>query len=654
MTRIQPLGTSSKPNSEQKLQEKAPGKNSDQNASPAETPRKTIQSRSRVLSFFTSIKFILVFIIFLLILSCTVVFDSIWITAFSSEVGTLSEKVRKSEFDVIISYTETSIKNVVLATESTKSQLDSNFDFTNQTLIMDRTFRLQKVIKSHIDFLNMLSIGDASGNMYGITVEETSVMYTAVNQGQNQSYWNCIDPEHNDVCIHQTKPDKVVNSTDYTLLSQTATRNPGKTIFSPSFVASTNSNQLNIACTSSISSYGKINDFVTIVMNLEVLSEFLYKQTVNITGTVVFVFETQSKNMIASGFLEDVFTERDSTRKTFSTHGGGVTKFGDQIALQFNNDFQNLACNTNVTVIIDDTYVSVRRMCIDEGIDWILVYSVPKWNYIGNMIFAIVCAIVGSVVVVIFGLTMTTVFSIMVVKPFQNLIDSFELVSNMELDNFRLSRSLLSEVKSLQVHFIGMVERIRLYRKFIPGHLLSKLDNNNSEDGEVEKVEETPLQEKHKDSSSFSNSNTNSHSGILSRKLLKQQSSVVNMFSLYLEKKRVTAVSAFLDGVNILFNNANPKECLSILTDVFDVINYVAKISNGQVGKFENETVTILFNASGDQHKHEMKGLQCCHTLLKKLITLQENKLSQHIVYENNPTLNLDFRIVATAQECMW
>ncbi|EFC49191.1 predicted protein [Naegleria gruberi] len=230
------------------------------------TPRKIIESKSKVLNFLTSIKFTLTLIIFLVILSCTIVFDSIWMSVFAGEVSKLSENVRKSEFNLIISNTERSIKKVVLASELAKSQLYSGFDFSNETQSMSHTFRMHKAIKSHLNDLHMLLVGDSNGNMYGIELEETSVMFTIVNQEKDQSYWNCTDPDKNDECIHGDFPERVEPYSDYTFIPQIASNNQGRTLFSPPFIDS-HSNQLSIACTSilAIPPSSKTINFVTML-----------------------------------------------------------------------------------------------------------------------------------------------------------------------------------------------------------------------------------------------------------------------------------------------------------------------------------------------------------------------------------------------------
>src|SRR3989338_9264146 len=170
--------------------------------------------------------------------------------------------------------------------------------------------------------------------------------------------------------------------------------------------------------------------------------------------------------------------------------------------------YDTIPCNTYRIIVADGMKISVYRYCNNYNVDWLVIFSVSEWNYIGNMIIAIICAIIGSLMVIGIGGIFGVISATVIVKPFKNLIEQFENVSSMDLD-IQMKTSSLREVSLLQGHFIVMVERMKQYRAFIPSHLLSRLEGASSN------VKESVQKERGEDKleTSFDNLSNDIHQG---------------------------------------------------------------------------------------------------------------------------------------------
>ncbi|KAF0984795.1 hypothetical protein FDP41_000694 [Naegleria fowleri] len=196
---------------------------------------------------------------------------------------------------------------------------------------------------------------------------------------------------------------------------------------------------------------------------------------------------------------------------------------------------------------------------------------------------------------------------------------------------------MISTIRELQKQFLDMTNMIKLYRAFIPVHLLQQLDKKNLEEEQKPKEQtisshRTENNKKQQPiaanvSSKCSSSDLSSVS-LASRSThntsLQKNSRNLNMFSLYLEKKNVTLLHMVLDGFSaILSKLEHPNECLHMLSDVFDQVNTTSKIAGGLLGNFENDSFTISFNSSIQNVNHQEKGTLSSKQLLERIMVLK-------------------------------
>lgn len=355
-------------------------------------------------------------------------------------------------------------------------------------------------------------------------------------------------------------------------------------------------------------------------------------------------------------------------RKTIFTVDDEKTQ---QVAMSIytalNNNFENLNCNVNVTIESDLDYISVQRLCTDTNIDWIIVLAVPKWNYLGSFMIGIIFSIISVTVIISLAILISIIISRKIVKPFHDLIEQFDSISEMDLDRVNFTESTFSEVKKLQHHFEDMKNTIRIYRAFLPPHLLSQLDQGEETastmsppslpgdrmlnymkptSSATSEQSEQPLENEKKIAKSYTYTN--------------KLKCTDHLFQLFLEKKHVTIMQLLFVGFSDLLKHiSDPNDCLQMLTDVFEQVTMVSRIHGGLIGSFENNSITMSFNATNHQPRHQEKGALAARLILDKLKCVKEKKWYSefHTMFKDDKIKlfvdSLKMHVAVLHQECI-
>ncbi|KAG2389461.1 hypothetical protein C9374_014021 [Naegleria lovaniensis] len=231
-----------------------------------------------------------------------------------------------------------------------------------------------------------------------------------------------------------------------------------------------------------------------------------------------------------------------------------------------------------------------------------------------------------------------------------------------------LHPSHFSEVQLLQQQFLSMVKRMKLYKSFIPAHLLSEIDEQ--QDLNTQSPNQQPYKVSGVNGDSNSSSMSHSQSSVESSskrsssmnepKSMHQNSSKkkyskdVNKFALYLESKKVTLIHVLLEGLNDLLHSLAPQETVSLLSDVFEQVNSMCRSHGAVQIALENDSLTISLNATHKQQNHEVKGAQLCRSLNEKLLSLKFMRWKSNEALKKRPHLIdvLNFRFAMLSHEC--
>ncbi|KAG2386768.1 hypothetical protein C9374_002512 [Naegleria lovaniensis] len=618
----------------------------------------------------SSIKCMLILLVTTAIVAAVAFLTSIWISCFSSSVSTMSQDLMSQHFYKIITFTDETFKQVIMTSESAKNTMWFDLNYNNTDYINRTTF---KIFKSAYQFLSTLMIdayiGDPKGGNKGIMMMNGIPSILLVNE--SGQYWTyCDNFQMHEQCLTKSStPDVTLPPFDMSGLLEIAQNHANRPRFTmsytdPTLPTITFLSLVNSKPAQAPIAYGKpaFEWYFGFDITVTTISEYFKQITDDIGGSMAFAIETSTDYIVASSFPTIAVTIWDANgnqkRKTALDFDIPlVNDIGKFVYSELSQNLSSIPCNSFLLKQYQDRYVNIHRMCNDANIDWIFIFSVPKWNYIQTMIIAIVAASVSSIFIIGVGIVLGVFASLRIVKPFQNLIYLFESVSNMDLDtvsNDDTNLSHLKEVYILQQHFHTMVRKIRKYRCFIPPHLLAQLDSLQDEEGN-----ETGKKDPTGDGSapsrpSMSQDAPSSRGSQCSRRAssMKQQVSK-SLFRLGLEKKPLTIACIHFGGLDSCMEVLNDSELVPIMSDFFDIIQKIARMSGGQLGNFENNEMTISWNSTSDIPYHEEKGLASTKQIMEKLTQLTSTKWKNKESLVKKDLLNVvNFKAAIVSQIC--
>ncbi|EFC37624.1 predicted protein [Naegleria gruberi] len=606
-------------------------------------------------SFFTSIKFCLILAKFMVVLLSVSTLSIIWISSFAPTVSELSSKVRDSEINVIIKNTVNTLSEIAHVGKIMRQQVLSYgygiSDYSKVEVSMYGNYKTSQELYGGVTIASY--IGDPYNNCFG-TMTWTSTASGAatfnITPTDFQIFY-CASMSDNERCIRDSTPNEVLGFYDMKILIESCNNYPNDVVFTPSFADPilpqyTWVSMLSCVPRTTPDAYGnKFSLYYGMDLTITSISDFLKNKTRSIYGARGFFIETKSSYLIAVD--SDIPTSKslsDGTIQRFTIYtidDKEVVMFSQTI-LSSIGSLTTLTCNS-LNIISDSShYILSYRLCTDTHIDWVLVYVVPQWNYISSTIIAVIIAMIGSILIICIGIIVATFVSLKIVKPFY--------------------KSGFSEVKQLQKQFIFMVNRIKLYKSFIPSHLLSEIENNSAEnlpmmvrDDKTASLAEESTQVGEEQSSITGSRFSHDDSHRQSFKKIKRRMENINRFALYLETKSVTLLMTKLRGLNEWVEHLLPSETVILLTDVFDIMNGISRLARGaHLSLFENDSIMLSFNAVGqEESNHQEKALNASRMLVEKLSNVKSTKWRNHQLLSKRPKLAdaLKFNFAITTQE---
>ncbi|KAF0976247.1 hypothetical protein FDP41_004922 [Naegleria fowleri] len=235
---------------------------------------------------------------------------------------------------------------------------------------------------------------------------------------------------------------------------------------------------------------------------------------------------------------------------------------------------------------------------------------------------------------------------------------SWEMIGAFVVIGFSLacSHSIMKSWQKLS----DLVRQQELYKSFIPSHVLLQIEannNNNNNNDEEDMVEEHRVSQSKEEVKSRASNNTESHTVRSSTdgKHQKYKQDLAARFELYLDRKRVSMLQLKFKGLDEILDFISPNEIVEILKDVFEKVQHATKASHGVLELWKDDSVTIVFNASKDQHRHEQRAIKTCMELNFRLRDLQKSKWlsnvkTQFLILASS---HLEFRFAIHSQECL-
>ncbi|KAG2383116.1 hypothetical protein C9374_004453 [Naegleria lovaniensis] len=618
-----------------------------------------------------SIKFFVIVLITLLVVASAFVISTTWLGAFIPAISDFSFDVRQGENDKLVMNIRQTMTEAVIVLETAKGQYRKE-DLINPASI---ELSLYRFFQSETNYHGGLPLAVLLGNhTMSYTVLQWGPIPSFIEIGPvMQKIYYCAGLTA-DYCARATTPAMVMPSFDLSLIISTAEKRPGKPTFTPSY--SVSGSLIFVTLVTSWKAQGNqtadsspISNYLAFAMTTDKLSKYLKQLSQDMSGSKAMIIETSTNYLLAIDNETSILAVQEGAtaiRKTpLNIDIKEYRDIGNAIYQHIPNLKSGIECNTYKHLVLSSSYIMLYRMCSEYNMDWVIVVSTPQWDYISPIIYALIAALCGSAIVLGVSVLVGILFSLKIVRPFKNLMLMFESVSRMDLDNIlglTTNSFEFSEMKFVKYQFQEMLKKLKLYRAFIPSHLLQEIEGDQQE-----------LVEHSTNNSQLGNSNVkHSHSSgsgskhTLNSSVKSSQHSSINKFALYIEVKQVSFAGIFIEGLEMWYLNTETngsKELLSLLSDIFEQVNAASRVSGCHIDTFDNDLIVLSFNSSKDQKNHIEKALSVSQTLMEKLTDVKQSlyksqfAVDKHRKSHGNQLRNhhlidgLNFRIAVTSQK---
>ncbi|EFC43585.1 predicted protein [Naegleria gruberi] len=604
--------------------------------------------------FYKSVKFSLLMLVGASVLLTVVLLTLIWIPTFSSSIYTLSEANRLKEFNSIVSFVSQTVREIVMVSESSKNLLKYDFNVSDVSVVERAMYQIYKSEqKFHKGLTYSTYIGDSFGNLVGIVDLNGKHMFVLVDSNNTQLF-ECVDIWKNDLCVRSQTPNTSAPRLDMSVVVERGTLFLNSPSFTLSYVDSRFPYTVYITLVNSVSkaedaSLGiPFSFYFGYDISTTRISNYLNSESSDIPNSLAYILESSTGNIISSSFNDFYYGTPNARSSITNFPGGGRNKYiAETILGNLNSNIRNLRCGEQLFLSPGDEYITAHRICLEENIDWIIVFAVKQWTYVSTMVVAIVVALVASTVVTIIGFIIGIFFSLKMVEPFDSLIAMVRSVSYMDFALPKIEPSFFSELSDLQQNFLLMISKIKSYRAFIPSHLLSELDAPN------EKALVEDIQNKKPSGNLVRrlSSSKRLSQGALRKTMVFAQK---DRFALGLEDRCISQVCIYIQGFKTITEDCDLKDIVFLLGEIYDSLIKTSKTTGGQIGLFENNLVTMSWNATKDQPKHELKALSTATSFLQKINIIKETRWRSYEVFRTFPKLleNIHFRVSVSSQLC--
>ncbi|KAG2392141.1 hypothetical protein C9374_012393 [Naegleria lovaniensis] len=611
-----------------------------------------IRGAKVIVPMFKSSRVVLLVLVSMSILVTVILLTLVWVPTFSSSVYTLSEHNRRKEFNSIVSFVTQSIREVVIVSEASKNLLKYGFDFSNSTWIERAMYQIYKSEQQyHKGSTVSTYIGDVLGNVVGIVDSNGVDMLIVVNNSHTLLYQCQTDVvnSQDDVCLHQNNPNRILSRANMHNTINQALQYPGEPSFTPSYIDSTHPDVVLISLVNSIR-LAKLDIFYYFGYDISTkkIGTYLQEFSKNIADSLVFVFESSTNNLISSSFYRFSYQNGNERKTSLNVHEiPRAVPISKALLYKLEGNFKNLRCGEYLSIAYADELIASHRICLEENIDWIIVFAVKQWTYISTLVIALIVALGFSSIILLFGMFFGICASLKVSQPIYRLIDLVKSVGEMDFDNLPdiQEKLFFSEMQELQENFLNMIKRVKSYRAFIPAHILQELESNNAKTQSLQQVDsKKPLGLARR---------------ISSRKMLnlhqkKISSPTMDLFALGLEGRYVTQMCVYLQGFDSIVEICEHKDILILLGEIYETLTNMSKTSSGQIGSFENNFVTVSWNSTKPQPNHEQKGVSTAKKFCSRINSIKDTRWRSYEIFRCHPQLyeGLKFRVTIASQLC--
>lgn len=442
----------------------------------------------------------------------------------------------------------------------------------------------------------------------------------------------------------------------YYTAKENAIERPSSVKTVPTFIHQEVGNFVFLSVTMTFTKNGAFHSYMGVDRTTESFSVQLKEAIESFPGSAVFLIEKTTGYLISSSFDEyPVFDVIDGkvVRHTVETYPVSLVKdVGSILQGRYGKSYQNLVSGLknfdegesfSTTTNSGKGYFVNYGLVEGHGMSWILVMTVSQSVQISTILIFLFSAIGVAIVLLIVSAIIALVYGIVTIRPFLQLRVLMELAAEMKLDEMKRSFSFFSEVAQLQSYFFRLVDRMRIYRAFLPQHLLESLDEQLTEgkmqadqDMSTQHSKMAPKDRRNPDDISDVESQvtrTSSQGGATRTSISKGGNAF--RFEIGLESRNATVMDVHIENIFALLENTmfSREEVVDLHADILEIVRRVARVHQGQVTSFGTYRITVMWSASttGRSHQFGSKAVSAAAQIMQQVQALNfRNSFQYH------------------------
>mmetsp|Transcript_2420 Transcript_2420/g.3518 ORF Transcript_2420/g.3518 Transcript_2420/m.3518 type:complete len:916 (+) Transcript_2420:18-2765(+) len=238
-------------------------------------------------------------------------------------------------------------------------------------------------------------------------------------------------------------------------------------------------------CTLSMPFIVKPNENFTLIVSIDLkhlqdgISE--YKGTYN---SFVLIFEPVTNSYVASSNKTAMQLLNNKPVRILDHPDSYIREIAQILENNYGSTMKNLTHKIDqIAVYIGCTkYYIESSKIIFEGVEMVLVLKTSEFEYYFASFIAGIVLISISVISILFAIAFGSCTSKVILKPVQTLITNMKQISDgFNFETIRLGKTpYFTELCVLEEVFCALMEKLMLYRTFLPEHIIKNVDSYKS------------------------------------------------------------------------------------------------------------------------------------------------------------------------------
>lgn len=393
---------------------------------------------------------------------------------------------------------------------------------------------------------------------------------------------------------------------------------------------------------------GVFHSYLNVLGTTKSIGEALSLATNTIEGSEAFIFERTTDHIL--------ITSKPETKVSSSLENGEVLRYttetfdmalvndvGRKLKAMYGKDYSRLipdlmdfesgeSIDFQVTSEGVSYFVNVG-LKMEFGMEWVIVVAIPQSYFLSSIMIIIGIVISLAASLLVLTVLISFLYGMLVSQPFFTLKKDMVKVEQMRLDDIKKSKSMFDEVASLQTYFNSLVEKMKIYRTFLPQHLLASLDEKFNGGNDRDAIGSN-TEKAHAEIESRQSRSSMDSSGIR----IDRSTNVLHL-GIGLESREATVLLVTLQNFEELLSDLmfTQEEVVVLYGEVLAIVQRVTHSNKGEVVNFGGREMTSVW------HGRNQDRLCAQATLAATQIMDQVSQLNtqSHKIIKKRSTISL-------------